>query len=184
MFFAVISLLLSFIHASYVKPPSEPFVLAAYDPEHHQEHDHILHENVEKVKFDGTKVFLCDRYDESETFLEGRVLANSSYKVDNLQGPLFIRVDRFTHRLKLCPNGYSSLDFSIKKGLVYYRGDDTWTACYDAEEDASYVYQGTKEANKRFCSDDNSKRIVLKACGKYDTTGAIPNYPLHNHIQW
>lgn len=167
----------------YITPPSEPFILAAYDPEHNHEHDHILHANVEKAKYDGTKVFLCDRFDDSETFLEGRVLANSSYKIDNLKG-MYIRVDRFTHRLKLCPNGVSSFDFSIKKGLVYYQGDDTWTACYDADEDASFIYHGTKNDNKRFCSDDNSKPIVLKAVGKYDSGGSIPNYPLHNHIQW
>lgn len=41
----------------YITPPSEPFILAAYDPEHNHEHDHILHANVEKAKYDGTKCF-------------------------------------------------------------------------------------------------------------------------------
>lgn len=171
------------LSTGYLIPPSEPFILAVYDPEHNYKHDHIVHANIERVKYESTKVILCERYNDSERFLEGRVLSNSSYKVDNLNG-MFIRVDRFTHRLKLCPNGFSSFDFTIKKGLVFFQDDDTWTACYDADEDASFIYQGTKEQNRRFCSDDNSKPVVLKAIGKYDSNGAIPNYPDHHDIEW
>ncbi|KAL6454177.1 hypothetical protein SBY92_003638 [Candida maltosa Xu316] len=175
----ILTIFITLVHC-YLKPPSEPFVLAVYDPEY--EPDHILHSNIERVGYNKTKVLLSKEFDPAKTYLEGRILSNSSFKIDNLKG-MFIRVDKYTNRLKLCPNGVSSEGFSIKKGMLYHNGETCWTACYDSVQNASYIYQGNAEDNKKYCCDDNSKEIILRTLGKYDSSGALPNYPDHV-IEW
>lgn len=172
----ILSIFASFIQCQF-RPPSEPFILAAYDPDYSSSDDNnIMHQNIQRFGYNKTKVILSKNIDPTKNYLEGRILNNSSYQIDATVKGLFIRVDKFTHRLKLCPNGKTSRYFSIKKDMLFYKNDTTWSVCYDDFEDVSYIYHGGIDDNKKYCCPDNGKEIVLRALGKYDASGALPDY--------
>ena len=111
----------NFIQCQF-QPLSEPFILAAYDPDYSPYDDNkIMNQNIQRFGYNKTKVILSKHINTTNIYLEGRILDNSSYQIDATLKGMFIRVDKFTHRLKLCPNGKTSKYFSIEKICYFIR---------------------------------------------------------------
>lgn len=177
----ILSIFTNFIHCQF-QPLSEPFILAAYDPDYSPYDDNkIMNQNIQRFGYNKTKVILSKHINTTNIYLEGRILDNSSYQIDATLIGMFIRVDKFTHRLKLCPNGKTSRYFSIEKDMLFYKNDTIWSVCYDEFEDVSYIYHGSIDDNKKYCCPDNGKEIILRTLGKYDASGALPDYTKHPH---
>lgn len=179
-------LLAASISATHIiKPFSEQFLLAAYDEDYTynlQYETQYLNAPVQRIDHQFTKLFIPKCIDNTSIaaskYIEGRILINGSYKVDNLnnEGLHFIRVDKRTNRLKACPKGDLSTGFSLFRDELLYNKVGKWSLCFDNECNCSYIYHGTVKDNVKHC-DTNDQEITVKAIGKYDASGAIPDYP-------
>ncbi|KAI5964918.1 hypothetical protein CANMA_003428 [Candida margitis] len=174
--------------AHIIQPHSEKFLLAAYDEDygynlHHE--TQYLNAPIQRIDHHLTKLFIPQCFDNnssstsiSSKYIEGRILINGSYKVENLEseGLQFIRVDKRTNRLKACPKGDLSTGFSLFRDELLYNKVGKWSLCFDDECNCSYIYHGSIKDNVKYC-DTNDQEITVKALGKYDASGAIPDYP-------
>ncbi|KAI5958609.1 hypothetical protein KGF57_002454 [Candida theae] len=173
-----------------VKPYSESFFLAAYDKDYTYNLQHktqYLNAPIQRIDHESTKLYIpkcVDNHNSSSAtttttkFIEGRILINGSYKVDNLdhEGLQFIRVDNRTNRLKACPKGGLSTGFSLFRDELLYNKVGIWSLCLDKECNCLHIYHGTVGDNARYC-DTSDQEITVKAIGKYDAAGAVPDYP-------
>lgn len=185
MYWTHVLLAASISAAHIIKPFSEQFLLAAYDEDYTynlQYETQYLNAPVQRIDHQFTKLFIPKCMDNTSIatskYIEGRILINGSYKVDNLnnEGLHFIRVDKRTNRLKACPKGDLSTGFSLFRDELLYNKVGKWSLCFDNECNCSYIYHGTVKDNVKHC-DTNDQEITVKAIGKYDASGAIPDYP-------
>ena len=58
-----------------------------------------MNQNIQRFGYNKTKVILSKHINTTNIYLEGRILDNSSYQIDATLKGMFIRVDKFTHRL-------------------------------------------------------------------------------------
>ncbi|CAL1214012.1 unnamed protein product, partial [Candida parapsilosis] len=161
---------------------------AAYDEDYTYNLQHetqYLNAPIQRVDYQSSKLFIPqhtkDTANSSTTsakYIEGKILINGSYKVDNLnnEGLHFIRVDNRTNRLKACPKGELSTGFSLFRDELLYNKLGKWSLCFDVECNCSYIYHGTVKDNVKYC-DSGDQEITVRAIGKYDASGAIPDYP-------
>ena len=188
MHLALVLLPICIAAAHMIKPQSEQFLLAAYDEDYTynlQHETHYLNAPIQRVDYQSSKLFIPqhtkDTANSSTTsakYIEGKILINGSYKVDNLnnEGLHFIRVDNRTNRLKACPKGELSTGFSLFRDELLYNKLGKWSLCFDVECNCSYIYHGTVKDNVKYC-DSGDQEITVRAIGKYDASGAIPDYP-------
>ncbi|KAG5420108.1 hypothetical protein I9W82_001988 [Candida metapsilosis] len=185
MHFSLILLVVGVSASHFIKPYSEQFLLAAYDKDYSYNLQHetqYLNAPIQRIDHESTKLFIPKCIDNTTTatikFIEGKILINGSYKVDNLEqdGLHFIRVDQRTNRLKACPKGDLSTGFTLFRDELYYNKIGKWSLCFDNECNCSYIYHGGVKDNVKYC-DSGDQEISVKTIGKYDAAGAIPDYP-------
>ncbi|KAI5965928.1 uncharacterized protein KGF55_001292 [Candida pseudojiufengensis] len=170
----------------FIQPQSEPFLLVAYDSNYEENKStSLLNSGIHKLYQKDTLVFISDNSEidnkTTSSFIEGLTLLNGSFKLNNNlindDGMKFIRVDPNTKRLKACPKGDSSQNFSIKKDELNHKNSNIWCVCYDDELKLSFIYFGSIKENLKFCDQEEDHEIKLRVVGKYDSFGTIPDYP-------
>lgn len=159
---------------------SEQFYLAAYIPPLRDglpipDENSIRVKQFQKLVFQEKKVVLDDSINAHKFGIDGVVLANSSLQLVNVPN-MFLRVDQKTGRMKLCPNGKSSVGFSVRKDKLNYNGQDAWSVCNPEGGDFGFIYPGTLKSNDKFCKTGGTQ-IFVRTVGKNDASGALPDFP-------